>query len=314
VIAESNGTKPGLLLAGHLDTVPGDKESWRFDPFEAKIHNGKIYGLGTSDMKSGVAALLMALKKSLSEKPKRKVILALVGDEEVSLKGSRFLIAREKDFLKLARYGVIAEPTDLKVVVAQKGLLHVKIIFSGKRSHGSTPWLGDNAILKAVEFLNEVKKLSEKLVKVKDPFLGSATINVGKITGGVKVNIVPDKCEIQIDRRVVQPETIEKCLNEFKRILSELKIKAKIEIMGMPKLPFKVNENSKIVRVLRELTNAKLIGETGYTEAEIYGKIGIDCVVFGPTKKAHISDEYVRIKDLIAVEKIYEKLIRKMCF
>ena len=204
----SVGKGEGLLLNGHIDTVPV-VQGWTEDPFGGKIVGNKLFGLGSSDMKGGVAAILAAFAKLSKEKFKRKILLTFVADEEVGLKGSTHIIQNKKDLFKDVEYGVIAEPTESKINIAQRGISDFRVSFSGKAAHGSRPQEGDNAIYKATAFVEELKSLVKELGKSKHKLLGTPTINVGKIEGGIKFNIVPDKCILDVDRRLIPGETLE---------------------------------------------------------------------------------------------------------
>lgn len=315
-VIASIGKGEGLMFYGHMDTVPiGKREDWKYDPLGGGIIGGRIYGRGASDMKSGIAAVLTALKNSFSRELKRRVILVFTGDEEVGLKGSKYLLENRKLLFKGIKFGLAAEPTDLKLKVAQKGIVHLKFKFKGKATHASTPWKGDNAILKASTFIQEVNKLSKRLKRRRDPLLGYPTINVGRIAGGVKVNIVPEFCEVEIDRRLLPKETPQKVLDEFKDIVKKLKLKARIEQMIEPRLSMKISPTSEIVKLIRSIVKTKVEGEHGYSEIELYHrKLGIELAIFGPTNTAHTTNEYVKIADLKKARLIYEKVIKKWCF
>ncbi len=312
----SVGKGDGLMFNGHIDTVPV-VNNWKEDPFGGKIKGNKIFGLGTSDMKSGVAAMLSAFSKLSKEKFKRKFLMVFVADEEVGLRGSDYLLEKRKDIFKNVKYGVISEPSDSKLEIAQKGIGELKVVFTGKAAHGSRPWQGENAIYKATAFVEEIKMLIKKLEERKDVVLGSPTMNIGKISGGTKVNIVPDRCEVEIDRRLIPGETSGQVEAELKSILKKLKIEGEISWMeGSPRPALKISKNSKIVKEILKIKNIELSFSPGYTEAELYyTEAGIECVVFGPGKKSviHAPDEYVEIDCLKETEAVYEKLIRNWC-
>jgi len=313
----SIGKKEGLMLNGHMDTVPiGNVESWKFDPL-GEIKSGKLYGRGAVDMKGGLACVLAAAKNLVKEKVKfkKKLSLVFVGDEEVGLAGSKFIIENYKDALKDIKYGIIAEPTNFLITIAQKGLAEMEVKIKGKAAHGSSPELGDNAIYKACDVIQELRKLSENLKKKKDTLLGSGTINVGKISGGTKVNVVPDYCEIEIDRRIIPGETPELAKKQVEKIVRKLKIKGEVKLL-LSRLPMKLSENSLLVKTLREIAETKLKGAAGYTEAELYYRgVGIECVVFGSGNPSlcHITNEYIKIDELKKGCAVFEKIIRKFC-
>ncbi len=312
-VVASLGKGEGLLLNGHIDTVP-EVAGWTKDPFKGKIEANKIFGLGSSDMKGGVAAILSAVSKLAKEKFKRKLLLTFVADEEVGQMGSEHLIEKRKDLFKDVEYGIVAEPTDLKIEIAQKGVVDFKVWFSGKSAHGSRPEEGDNAIYKATAFIEEVKILIKELEKTKHKLLGSGTINIGKIEGGVKINIVPDSCVIEVDRRLIPGETPELAKTQLENILKKLHLDGKIEqVVG--RHPLLVSEKSLIVEEIQKIRKSEITFAAGYTEAELYKtKAGVECIVFGPgNHKIHCPDEYIEIDKLKEATQIYEKLIRNWC-
>ncbi|MBI2547384.1 MAG: M20 family metallopeptidase [Candidatus Aenigmarchaeota archaeon] len=313
-VISSNGKGNGLMLNSHIDTVPiGRLENWKYDPFSGKIINGKIYGRGSCDSKCNVAVILSAVKKFAKQSFKRKLLITLVGDEEVGFRGSNYLIENRKNLFKDVGYGVISD-SDLKIRIAQKGVLHLRFIFKGKAAHGSKPELGSNAIAKATEFIQEINRSTKKLTSEEDPLLGRGTINIGTISGGTKVNIVPDYCVVGVDRRLTYGETPSYAVAQFKKILKKLKLEAKIEFDNVPKEAVKVAENSEIVKILQNIGN--LVGKSsGYTEMELYyRKLGIECVALGASNDtAHSDNEYVKIDDLRKSKYIFENLIKKWC-
>jgi len=312
----SVGNENGLMLNGHLDTVPvGDLNNWKYDPFEGKVVDGKIFGRGSSDMKGGIAAILMAVKNLANEKFKRKLLLTFVADEEVSLRGSKYLIENRKEIFKDIKYGVTAECNDLNLTIAQKGITDIKVKFKGKAAHGSRPELGDNAIYKAADFIEELKKLIKKLKTKRNRVLGAGTINVGTIRGGTKINVVPDYCELEVDRRLIPGETPTIAINQIKNLLKKLKLKAEV-ILEVNRLPMQIDKNLELIKILNQIEKFKAIGESGYTEIELYYRdAGIPCVTLGPgiSRLAHVADEYIPIKNLQKATKIYEELIRRVC-
>ncbi len=317
-VVASRGEGKGIMMEGHLDTVPIVSKKWKIDgrdvdPFGERI-NGKIYGRGAVDMKGPIACILSAVKKLRNEKFKRRLLLVFVGDEEVKLRGSTFLVKNRKDIFNGITHGIVAEPTNFKVSIAQKGIFNFIVKFKGRAAHASIPELGDNAIYKACEFIQALRRLENNLKKNKHALLGTPTINVGVIKGGTKVNIVPDYCEVGIDRRVLPNEDFDNILDQIKKILSELRLDANIEIT-LKKRPMEIKEDSFVKRI-KEIANAEVIGLSGYTEAEIfYRELGIKCVVFGPgnINLAHTTQEHISIEDLKKGTIIFEKIIREFC-
>ncbi len=193
--------KKKIVLCGHLDTVPiGNLEFWDFDPFSSKKFDGdKIGGRGAADMKAGVVSILGTIAYLLEDADSLPWQIVFVGtaDEEVSMAGAR---AVRDEVMKNAEFLFITEPTDGHVGIAEKGVLQLKAKFIGKAAHGSMPDLGINAILVMAEFLENILELPPDEVH---PLLGKTTINIGRIQGGTKVNIVADTCWSEIDIRFI---------------------------------------------------------------------------------------------------------------
>ena len=316
-VVASAGKGEGLMLNTHIDTVPvGKLENWRHDPFEAKIDNGKLYGRGSCDSKGNAAVLLSALQKFSKQQYKRKLLVTFVGDEEVGFGGSNYLIQNRKDLFKDVKYGVVSD-CDMAIMIAQKGVLHIKFTFKGKAAHGAYPELGVNAVTKAARFVAEVDGLKGGLTGKKDNFLGRGSINIGKIAGGTKVNIVPSHCEVSIDRRLTYGETVDYALSQFKKILIKLKLdaSANMEMLGEPRVAMKTSKDSKLVGMLQKISKLKIGKLSGYTEMELYHrKLGMECVAMGAANDtAHSDNERVKIADLKKSSRIFESLIRKWC-
>jgi succinyl-diaminopimelate desuccinylase len=190
-----------IVLSGHFDTVPvGDKSLWDYPPLEVTEEDGKLFGRGTADMKGGVATLLatMVALKEEGIKLSHRLVFAGTADEEVGMTGAT----------KLAKSGVmdnadgliITEATSLRVAIAEKGPFWIKMNVEGIAAHGSMPEEGANAIEGACLAIKELKAL---VPQTKHPLLGKSTLNIGKIKGGVKTNIVPEKCSFECDFRLI---------------------------------------------------------------------------------------------------------------
>jgi len=314
-VVASIGKGNGLMLNSHMDTVPvGKVENWKYDPFDGKIVNGKIYGRGSCDSKGNVAAILLAVKNFAKNRFNRKLLITLVGDEEVGSNGSNYLIGNKRELFRDAKYGVVSD-SNLEINIAQKGMLHLKAIFKGKAAHGSLPEKGVNAIVKTTKFIQEISRLENKLMSRKDSILGRGTINIGTISGGTKVNIVPDNCAVEIDRRLTYGESPACALAQLKTILRRLKITGKVELIREPRQAVKVTKTSELVKTLKSVGKLKIGKMAGYTEMELYyRKLGIECVALGAgNDSAHSTNEYVKISDLKRVRYVFENLIKKWC-
>lgn len=311
VVAEI-GDGEGLMLNGHTDTVPiGDPSKWKCGT-SARMANGRIYGRGASDMKGSIAAILAALGTARLREPKRRLLLAFVGDEERNLEGSKCLLSRHKSLFNGVRWGVIAEPTDLLICIAQKGIVEFSITVAGKAAHSSQPWLGRNAITDTAKAIDALSMLQSQF-KVHDHMLGTGTINIGRVSGGVAANVIPEKCNLEADRRLVPGENLQTAINEIKVALERVRIRYKMHVT-LSQMPYSLPRNSFIARYLKSLTGRAFAGVYGYTEARLYKDMAnIDCAVFGPgtTKGIHGPNEFVRVSNLEKGTMYYSRIINR---
>ncbi|MFH1500620.1 MAG: M20 family metallopeptidase [archaeon] len=302
-----------LVLAGHTDTVnPSDE--WKLPPFEPCHGDGKIFGLGASDMKSGLACMIGAAL-SLTEKPSQDVYLLFDADEEGSGLGGRKLI--EKLELKNARV-IAAEPTDQSIIYAQKGSLDMKITLDGTSLHSSRTSLENNlrnnAIYKAIKVCNSLISYQKEIEQKENTLLGRPNLNIGVMAGGTGANVVAPHCVIEICRRLIPEEDIKEVYQEVSSVIISQASDAQIEILFEGK-PFQTDKNGKFMKQLLALAKGyipdlKLDIKHGWTEAELFSRYG-EAVIFGPgiSAASHQADEYAPIGDLTLFTKIYHKLM-----
>lgn len=194
------GTRPALCFAGHIDTVPLGAAPWTRQPFGAEIADGKLYGRGSSDMKSGVAAFVCAALDVARTDPRAELLLAVVAGEETGCEGSA-LLARTAGALGPAGALLVAEPTGNAPLVGHKGALWLEARTRGVTAHGSMPERGVNAIYRAARAISALEGFRFDVPA--DPLLGGATLNVGTVGGGLNVNSVPDAAAFTIDVRTI---------------------------------------------------------------------------------------------------------------
>ena len=284
----SNKSECNIGFLGHTDTVSYSSD-WSFDPFELTEVDGKLYGLGTSDMKGSIAAILSSVSKIDWNKRKTGIKLFFTYDEEIGFSGINELIENKILFSNIM---IIGEPTNNEIINSSKGLLELRITFKGVSSHSSTPEEGVNAIEKCVDFINQIRlyynKLKKEIIESK-----YATMNIGIINGGRSMNIVPDSSEVLIDFRTVSKKQNKEIIKAIKKMLNN--IDSSIEIINDID-PF---INDKDVLMCDYITEASFINsKTKY----ILGA--------GPNN-AHKKDEYISIESLKKLEEQYLKLIKK---
>jgi acetylornithine deacetylase/succinyl-diaminopimelate desuccinylase family protein len=304
---------PQLMYHSHIDTVPpGELERWSVDPFGGEIKDGRIYGRGAGDDKGSVAAQVMALVAlARAEVPLSGCLrLVVVSDEEFGgTNGTRWLHQESKlrtDAL------VVGEQTNNQVAIAERVACGIDITVIGKSAHGATPWEGENAVLKAARALTYLQdQLFPRLEARTHPYLPAPTLCVCKIEGGQQWGIVPERCKIEMDRRMIPGETREMAMEEIRQTLDEYaatveplnfelfstgEVAANIDTS--PEDPFVVRAN----QTLQDLTSEHR-PLTGYVQTSDGRWLAKDCIpiiIFGPSEPAvaHSTDEYVSVEQL----------------
>ncbi len=280
-----------VLLHGHLDVVPGRPEQ-----FEPRLDGDRLYGRGAYDMKGALACLMLALA-DLRDQDRVRVRLGIVPDEESEEEDDR-AGDRLVDTGFLGDFAITGEPTDMHVGVAAKGVLAMRIQVSGRAAHGATPWLGENAILRAHDVFREIESL---------PFAGQSSelfdrpsINLGRILGGDALNKVPDTCFIDVDVRYLPEQDPDAILAE----VGELPGARVISTFARP--PARVDPESVYVRALQSAAAPHsagqvrgVVGRDGASDAVSFLRAGVPAVEFGPVGGGHHGpEEWVSVKSL----------------
>jgi succinyl-diaminopimelate desuccinylase len=316
--------KPILMFNGHTDTVPtGDKSLWTTDPFSADIRDGKIYGRGAADMKGALAAMISAAQAVVESSVKLKgtLIFSFVADEEVTGFGTKNLIDRGYR----ADFAVVGEPTELKVQTAHKGVVGLKIKTKGRAAHASMPNEGVNAIYGMSKICLALKEKQYGLMTKKHHLLGSPTINVGTIRGGLKTNMVPDHCEITVDRRLLPGESPENVKFEIDMLLDELKehnplLRVESEIINVAE-PSETHAHERVVKIAREAVKEIMKEDPGITGfiatcdmRFLVNQARIPTIILGPgnLRQAHTVDEYIETRQVLNGAKIYALIALKL--
>jgi succinyl-diaminopimelate desuccinylase len=326
VIARWDSGLPGphLLLNDHLDMVPpGPLEYWTHHPFDADIADGRIYGRGAIDTKSGVTTLLMAIKAARETNlPIRgRLTMVFSCDEEVGGRLGMQHLARN-GYLDGADLAVVAEPTSLEVEIGTKGRLHLEITTRGIATHGARPWLGHNAIDDMAEVIRELGQLAAVLEKRTHPLLGHATLNVGRIEGGTVANMVPNKCILGLDRRLLPEEDPDEAEAEIAAILERVKVRRPGFDASLQRHVwwpgYAIDPSEPVVRAACEAVE-KVVGkppvvrgkDAGTDASWINTVTGIPVVMFSPGDgfTAMNADENVGIDDLITATKVIGQIV-----
>ena len=310
-----------VLLDAHQDTVPVD--GMTIDPFGAVVEGGRMYGRGTCDVKGGMAAMLAAFNRLVRERPRdsASVVLALTVDEEYTHRGS----SRLADEPTGADLAIVAEPTRLDVVNAHKGAVRWKIAAEGVACHSSSPGLGDNAIYRIARIVSALEDHARELSESEpDPVLGPPSLSVGRIMGGTSVNIVPDRAEIEIDRRLVPGESADSVRERVREALRERlggldHIEFSEPWVRMPALRPRPSGSDPFLGAIREAIGGVLGREVGVggvpygTDAGPLAESGeLPCYVIGPgdIAQAHTKDEWIEVSEVRAAAEAYFAICR----
>jgi len=323
-----------MILNGHIDVVPvGDQESWKRDPFSGYIESGKLYGRGSTDMKGGTAAMLMAIEAIVATgiQLKGDVIFQSVIEEESGGTGTLAAVLRGYS----ADGAIIPEPTNLKIFPKQQGSMWFRITVTGKAAHGGTRYEGVNAIEKAVTVVQRIQQLEkERNALITDPLYKNIPIpipiNLGKLLSGEWPSSVPDTAIIEGRMGVAPEETIQSAQAQMEKCLEELADEdewfhthpLQIEWFGGRWLPGSIPSTHPLLQELTEcFTLVK--GEAPIVEASPWGTDGgilssvghTPVVVFGPgiTKTAHEANEHILLEDMFTASEIIARTLIKWC-
>jgi acetylornithine deacetylase ArgE len=320
VIARLPGRNSGrrVVMEAHMDTASITGMS--IPPFEPLVQDGRLYGRGSCDTKGGLAAMMHALAwfKENSIKPACEVWLAGAVDEEYMFRGVVALC----DGLQ-ADAAIVAEPTELRAIIASKGVLRWKVRTKGKAAHSSKPHLGVNAISHMAKVISALDREAEALAKKTHPLLGPGTLNVGVVHGGVQVNFVPDTCEIEIDRRLLPGETPEAVLAHHDAILNELRaqypsLQAETDAPMLADPALETNADEQVAQVAKEVLtdlglNWELAGVPYGSDASKLSRHGIPSIIFGPGSidRAHAAVEYVECDQVLSAVSFYREFLQR---
>ena len=326
------GTRAGIVLSGHTDVVPVDGQPWDTDPVKATIKDDRIYGRGSADMKSYIAAALAMTPRFLAADLKSPVHFALSYDEEIGCLGVRGLIE------DLARAGIkpagciIGEPTSMQPVVAHKGKRAYKCCFRGREAHSALTPQGVNAIEYAARLVVYIRHIAERMrdCETRDngfdvPF---TTLQTGVIKGGTAANIVPRDCEVHFEFRYlpgIDPEALEGEIKSYAErvLLPEMRavdpatfiaFETKAEIPGLDPSVERA-EQDRVTSLAQALARNPAIAKVAYaTEAGLFQRAGIPSIICGPGSigEAHKPNEFITLEQVALCESFMERLLAEL--
>jgi len=281
---------PTVILHGHMDVVPG-----RVEQFSPRVEGDRLYGRGAYDMKGGLAAMMCALR-DLADQDRVRVRFVCVPDEEsedIERRTSDDLVRRGL----VGDFAITGEPTNLHVGIQAKGVLAARLIVHGRAAHGSTPWLGDNAVLKAIDVFRRIESLP--FSRESSELFDRPSINLGRINGGDALNKVPDECQMVLDIRYLPNQDPSDILEQI-RTIPDMEV-ARTFIHP----PAHVSRTNPFVLALGDVVGRLTSGESmsvgrdGASDAVSFLRAGVPAVEFGPTGAGHHGpEEWVSIGSL----------------
>jgi succinyl-diaminopimelate desuccinylase len=309
--------KPALCFAGHVDTVPLGAAPWSVDPLAGEEQEGKVFGRGSSDMKAGVAAFVVAaleLADFLRHGP--GLVLAIVSGEETGCEGS-FHLAGIPDALGDVGAIVVAEPTSNEPLVGHKGALWVRARTRGVTAHGSMPERGVNAIYKAARAVGMLEQFDFGCAP--HPHLGAPTLNVGTISGGLNINSVPDEATIGVDMRTIPGQVHAEIVRRLGRDLGEeVELEPVMDVNSLwtdPQNPWMQEVFETMTQILGRRPEVKTVAYFTDAAALTPACGGAPTVILGPGEPglAHQTDEYCRVDRIHQAVEAYQAIARNWC-
>lgn len=306
------GKNGPLVFTGHIDVVPLGTAQWEHDPFGGTIENGKLYGRGSSDMKGGVAAFVVAaIQEAHRAGNEMQIAMIITAGEETGCDGAKAIVAAGMQ--RKAGALVVAEPTANMPYVGHKGALWLRGIAHGKTAHGSMPEAGDNAVYKAARATHRLSCFHFDVAP--HPTLGSPTLNVGTFHGGLNINSVPDRAVIEIDMRTIPGMDHARLRDEVSRHMQEeMEVETAIDLAGIwtpPQTPWVERTAAIASRVTGE--DFVLNTATYFSDASLLVPAlgGPPTVILGPgePRQAHQTDEWCSVDRIWQATEIYRQMI-----
>ena len=324
VVARLGAGRPALVFNAHADTVGmGERAAWTADPLTATSRDGRIYGLGACNCKSSMAVhLWLAAEIARRGGPQAgEVVFTFVGDEEhLGPDGLAYL--REAGAVKPTTL-IVAAQTRNRLVTEERGVMWARVTAHGKAAHAGAPDAGDSAILRMHRFIGAIEReLAPRLRGRRSASGQQSTFSIGRIRGGENTNVVPDRCTIEIDRRILPDEEFEGALDELRQIVAaagEPPGTLSVELLtGTP--GFSAPEDGAGVRAFREsivaLTGraSERLNVVGASDGRYFARDGIEIVVFGPGDGAdsHKPDEFVALDELVDAALIQAGVVERL--
>ena len=316
---QSKGKRPALLFGAHLDVVPAQADQWTVDPHRAIEKDGRIYGRGATDMLGGLASAACAIAQTIQNGTELEgdLILAATAGEETDSCGVIRFVESVRDTLGLLAGVILPEPTALEILTAHRGILWIRITLHGKSAHGSMPRLGINAIEKANTLLSDLFQF--QVDDPPHPLLGSTSVSINRITGGTATNIVPDKCEIEMDTRTLPDTNFDKTIHAIQALLDDHTQKDadfSAELSVLRRVPaIETDADCDFVKTVCGATGISKTGVVAFTtDGPHFHELSPNIIILGPGRPqmCHKPDEYIETSQLETAVKMYQQIIERL--
>lgn len=322
VVTIGNTTGPRLGLSGHMDVVaPGDESAWTHAPFGGEVVGDQLFGRGASDMKSGLAAIVITMLEFLEQGTPLAGsvrLLATVGEETGEYGAAQLTDAGYADHLAGL---VIAEPSGLdQVVYTARGVIDYKVVSTGKGVHSASPELGINAITNLMKFYNAVGPLMAQHTKT-DPVLGGLLHNVDLISGGEQINSIPAHAELMANMRTIPAYPNQVIYDELEGLVAQLNQEPGVQLdltYSFPEEAIPGDPNAPLVQLAKQISDqvcghdTKVVGSGGANDGAEFlrAKGDFTSIEIGPgSNTSHQPDEYIAIQDYLQAIDFYEALV-----
>ena len=320
---EPDGDRGGLVLSGHMDVVPADEEGWRHDPFALADEGDRWVGRGSCDMKGFLALAANLAIEAQTERWRAPLALVFTYDEEVGTLGAKRLTESFPAAERLPRSAIIGEPTSLRVARTHKGHAKLRVTLHGVSAHSGYPHLGTNAIEPAGRVIVALAELRRELEAEAPPNrelfpeVPYVSLNVGTVHGGSAINVVPDRCAVEVGFRPLPGVTSEELIERVSRAAraAAAPFEPAIELLS-DSPPMLLDEASPIHRHLCDLVGQSAGASVSFaTDAGWLQRLGMDCAIFGPgsIEVAHKPNEFLPKDEFTAARGLLERTVRHFC-
>ena len=309
----------GLVLSGHTDTVPYDVTGWQSDPFKLTERDGRLFGLGSADMKSFFALAIEAARQFDANKLQAPLILLATADEESSMEGALSLVAADKP---KAKYAIVGEPTGLKPIRAHKGIIMESIHITGHTGHSSDPRLGNSALEGMHKAIAEILRWRQELQqRYRDPHFAVPypTLNLGHIHGGDNPNRICGECELHFDLRSLPGMSQDELRHDLDQRLAACFADSGLQVRRVPLIAgtesMHTDAQADIVKQAEQLTGYQAEAVAYCTEGPYLNQLGMQTIILGPghIEQAHQPNEYLPMEQIQPTIDLISQMIERYC-